>query len=208
MVRGHQVNNWWVVSYPCFWLGCSAAISTWSASSQSRPSSTFTNMSTKVMITLLWSLDSARIRLSCIWISAMFLPVKVYGGCISSQCMKRAPILSNFRSISQTSNWSHRMKTMSQMYRLWLRSKETRTSLLLLTSKPMPNILRHDYSSTKTFPPSLFGRQKIESGNQGSKVLQLAACTMPILALKNTFTSILFWLQSKVLHHLRIYVVY
>ena len=55
-------------------------ISTWSASSQSRPSSTFTNMSTKVMIAPLWSSDNARTRSSYIWTPVMFPPVKEFGG--------------------------------------------------------------------------------------------------------------------------------
>ena len=65
--------------------------------------------------------------------------------------------------------------------------------------------LHHD---SKTFPQNLFGKQRIRSGNQDSKVLQLVASTMLIQAQENTSTSVLFWLQSKVLHHLRICVCY
>ena len=43
---------------------------------------------------------------------------------------------------------------------------------------------------------------------KGSKVLQLAAYTMLISTLENVSIFILFWLQSKVLHHLRIYIVW
>ena len=107
--------------------GSFAVTSTWSASSQSRPSNTFTNMSIKATIAPLWNLDDAWMRSSCIWTLVMFPPVKEFGGCFSSQCMRSPQILSNSRFICQISNRSFGMKIMLQMYRPSLRSRETRT---------------------------------------------------------------------------------
>jgi hypothetical protein len=64
-------------------FGDIAATSTWSASVQSRLSSTYTSMCTKAMIALLWSLASLRMRSSSILMHAMSLHVKGFGASLS-----------------------------------------------------------------------------------------------------------------------------
>jgi hypothetical protein len=60
-----------------------ATTSTWSASVQSRLSSTYTSMCTKAMIALPWSLASLRMRSSSILMHAMSLHVKGFGASLS-----------------------------------------------------------------------------------------------------------------------------
>jgi len=81
-----------------------AVTSMWSASPQSKPSSTSTNMCTKAMITQLWSLEHVRMRSNNILMLAMCLPVKLSGESIIFTCTRSAQVLFDCRSIFQISS--------------------------------------------------------------------------------------------------------
>src|SRR5271156_1623464 len=72
--------------FQSFGSGNSAVILIWSVFFQSRDSSTYTNMSIKAMIILLWSLEDVWMRSNFIWIHVMSLHMRQYGDCLHSQC--------------------------------------------------------------------------------------------------------------------------
>src|SRR5271169_2041658 len=189
--------------------GNTAVISTWSASSQSRLSSTSTNMCTKVMIALLWSLEGVRMKSSFIWTPAMCLPVKPFGDCCALKCMRNPLTSSDFKFIFQTNSWSCGTRTVPT-FRQLLKTKGARIPLLQLTLKPMPipilTFQQHIIFFARTFLQNLYGNLRKESGVKGrQRKLHLVECTMPIQALGNDFISIHCFVLSKVLHHLKIY---
>src|SRR5271155_5590929 len=96
------IDGWSPIHAIC--AGHTVVISTWSLSSQSGPSNTFTNMSTKVTIVLLWSLGGVRMKSSFIWTPATCLPVKEFGDYCASQCTRNIPTLSDFRFTFQTNS--------------------------------------------------------------------------------------------------------
>ena len=90
----------------CGWLhivvisfGNITAISMLSPLHQSKPSNTSTNMSTRAMITLQWSLVAVRMRLRSILILNMSLPVRVFGVFSISICTRKAHQWSISKSI-------------------------------------------------------------------------------------------------------------
>src|SRR5271169_1544837 len=191
--------------------GNTAVISTWSASSQSRLSSTSTNMCTKVMIALLWSLEGVRMKSSFIWTPAMCLPVKPFGDCCALKCMRNPLTSSDFKFIFQTNSWSCGTRTVPT-FRQLLKTKGARIPLLQDTSKPIPipipTFQQHVTFFTRTFHPNLYGVLKRGHGIQGRQSkLPLVACTMLIQALGNDFIFVHCFLLSKVQHHLNIYEV-
>src|ERR1700678_1816469 len=157
-----------------------AVISTWSASSQSRQSSTSTSMSIRVTITQQWSLAHAMMKSSFIWIHTTSLPVKAYGDCSSLACMRSFLTSLDFMSIFQTSRQSLGMQQTLKLFNKWLNTKEPRTQPLLPISKPMPGILKHANYCTKTFHPNLSGIKQLSSGLQDRGVSLSDICTMLI----------------------------
>src|SRR6202522_3707638 len=207
--RSESMRSITEMSFPfhAFGFGSFAVISTWSAFSHSRQSSTSTSMSIRVTIAQQWSLEHAMTKSSFIWIHTMSLPVKAYGDCSSLACMRSSLTSLDFMSIFQTSRQSLGMQQTLKIFNKWLNAKEPRTQPSLPISKPMPGILKHANCCIKTSHLNLFGIKKPSSGPQGSKASLLAACTMLIQVQESASASVLSSLLSKVLHLLRIFVV-
>src|SRR5271155_1662726 len=188
-------------------FGSFAAISTWSAFSQSRQSSTSTSMSIRVTIAQQWSLAHATTKSSFIWIHATSLPVKAYGDCSSLACMRSSLTSLDFMSIFQTSRQSLGMQQTLKIFNKSLNTKEPRTQPSLAISKPMPDILKHANCCIKTSHLNSSGIKKLSSGLQDRGVSLLDACTMLIQVQESASIFVLSSLLSKVLHLLRIFVV-
>src|SRR5271168_1396472 len=193
--------------FHAFGFGSFVVISTWSASSQSRQSSTSTSMSIRVTIAQQWSLEHATTKSSFIWIHAMSLPVKAYGDCSSSACMRSSLTSLDFMSIFQTSRQSLGMQQTLKIFNKSLNAKEPRTQPSLPILKPMHSILKHGNCCTKTSHLNSSGIKQPSSGLQERKASLSHACTMLIQVQESASTSVLSSLLSKVLHLLRIFVV-
>ena len=102
------------------------AISMLSPLHQSRLSNTSTNMSTKVMITLQWSLVAARMKSSCTLMPDMSLPVKVSGRFFTSTCIRKALQLFVFKSILKVNRPLPGIKILPQTFRLYLTGMQLR----------------------------------------------------------------------------------
>ena len=111
------------------------------------PTNTSTNMSTKAMITLQWSLVAARMKSSCTLMPDMSLPVKVSGGFFTSTCIRKALQLFSFKSILKVNRPLPGMKILPQTFRLYLTGMQPRIRGWLLTSKPTLSIQRQGKNS-------------------------------------------------------------
>src|ERR1700678_804964 len=207
--RSESMRSITEMSFPfhAFGFGSFAVISTWSAFSHSRQSSTSTSMSIRVTIAQQWSLEHATTKSSFIWIHAMSLPVKAYGDCSSSACMRSSLTSLDFMSIFQTSRQSLGMQQTLKIFNKSLNAKEPRTQPSLPISKPMPSMPKHANCCIKTSHLNLSGIKKPSSGPQERKASLLAACTMLIQLQASASIFVLSSLLSKVLHLSRIFVV-
>ena len=184
--------------------GSTVAISTLSPSPHSRPSSTFSNMSTKAMITSLCSLALAIMKSDSTSMLTTFLLVRAFGASSISSCMVLLPMSSDFRSTFLASSMSLEIRTVHRLCRRLFRTLQHVTPLSLPSSRPIRSF---QSSQTiffiQTFPQNLWSIIQHTGGSLDREGLLSGGCTMFHPLLVNAFTSGFSSLLSKVQHHSR-----